>query len=75
MRPRGSRAGYSMTGYSWTPRHRPVKTTEDIWCPFCPENRRSLYICDPHHWGSAPYFEGRIRKLAAAGPAETKVRR
>jgi hypothetical protein len=62
-----------MTGYSWTPHHRPVKTTEDIWCPFCPEQRRSLYICDPHHWGSAPYFEGRLKKSEPASPAQSKA--
>ena len=52
-------------------KHRPVKTTEDFYCPFCPPNRRRLYICDMHHWGSAPYFENRIPKaqplVAAAG--------
>jgi len=49
-----------------------VKTTEDYWCPFCPAQRRKLYVCDPHHWGSAPYFEGRLPKLMPATPAQTK---
>jgi hypothetical protein len=61
-----------MGGHAWSPKHRPVNTTEDLWCPFCPPDRRKLYICDPHHWGSAPYYENRLPKAQPLPPAQAK---
>lgn len=54
-----------MAARAYAGKHRPVNTTEDLWCPYC-ASRKRLYICDMHHWGSAPYFEGRLKKAEAA---------
>ncbi len=50
-----------MPAHAYGGKHRPVNTTEDIWCPYC-VTRKRLYICDMHHWGSAPYYEGRLKR-------------
>ena len=60
-----------MTARAYAGKHRPVNTSEDIWCPYCAKRKR-LYICDMHHWGSAPYFEGRLRKAQPATPPSAK---
>ena len=63
-----------MVAKAFAGKHRPVNTTEDIWCPFCVVRKR-LYICDMHHWGSAPYFENRLPKLKAKPIAEAKAKK
>lgn len=61
-----------MAGRPYPFKHRPVNSTEDIWCPFCVERKR-LYICDIHHWGSKPYFEGRLKKNEPSSPAKARI--
>lgn len=63
-----------MAAHAYAGKHRPVNTTQDIWCPFCVERKR-LYICDMHHWGSAPYFEDRLPKAKPLTPAEAKAKK
>ena len=61
-----------MVAHAYPFKHRPVNTTEDIWCPFC-VTRKRLYICDMHHWGSAPYFEGRLKKNEPGGRSKPQA--
>ena len=61
-----------MVAHAYPFKHRPVNTTEDIWCPYC-VTRKRLYICDIHHWGSAPYYDGRLKRNAPASPAQARI--
>lgn len=63
-----------MTAQAYAFKHRPVNTTEDIWCPYC-VTRKRLYICDMHHWGSAPYYENRLPKAKPMMVAQVKGRK